>query len=56
MDPLSSTSSEINQGIAANRYLKYLSSPSSPLGGWRHTLDFVDILRKKLEIIPKNVT
>jgi serine carboxypeptidase 1 len=60
MDPVSSlTAIEMSKGLAVNRYSRYLSSlRSTPDGGGDGDLDTLmnGVIKKKLQIVPENVT
>lgn len=56
MDPVSATAAGLSQKITVKQYSKYLdSSRASPGGDGDLDTLMNDILRKKLEIIPKDV-
>ena len=60
MDPVSSlTAIEMSKGLAIKRYSRYLSSlRSTPAGDGDGDLDTLmnGVIKKKLQIIPQNVT
>ncbi|XP_057954452.1 serine carboxypeptidase-like 51 isoform X2 [Malania oleifera] len=57
MDPLSLTASELSKEIAKKSYSRYLNSLMSSPGGGVDLDTFMNgVIRKKLKIIPKNVS
>ncbi|GAV68208.1 Peptidase_S10 domain-containing protein [Cephalotus follicularis] len=57
IDPVSLSSTELSEGISMKRYSRYLNSLRSAADFVDSFDDFMNVLiRKKLKIIPKNVT
>ncbi|KAL5717051.1 Serine carboxypeptidase-like 51 [Ranunculus cassubicifolius] len=57
MDPVSMTALELSKGIAIRRYSRYLDSlKASPGGGGDIDTLMNGVIKKKLKIIPQNVT
>ncbi|XP_059627010.1 serine carboxypeptidase-like 51 [Cornus florida] len=58
MDPVSLTATKLKNGIALKRYSRYLDSLRRSPGGSAGDIDSVmnGVVRKKLKIIPENVT
>lgn len=56
-DPISMTAVELSKGISMKRYSKYLDSIRFAPGGNGDFDSFMNgVIKKKLQIIPKNIT